>query len=132
MPDSDIARQQRAARNQSIFREVNEQVVKLGNGNGTRADELQQFVCECADLECIEPIDVAPQEYEDVRGQGTTFIVAPGHAYPDVERVILESGRFTVVEKIGAAAELSRSNDPRRRPAVSRAGREVSPVDGGR
>jgi hypothetical protein len=44
---------------------------------------------------------------ESVRRSGSTFAVAPGHVYPDVERVIAERERFVVVEKLEAARELA-------------------------
>jgi len=111
MPDSTEARQRRAARNQAMFREVNERLEQLGEQFG--ANGYQQFVCECAAAECIAPIELTTDEYESTRRAGASFIVAPGHVHADVERVVLEHGRFTVVEKIEAAAEFAHAHNPR-------------------
>jgi hypothetical protein len=111
MIESITAREERAARNQSIFREVNERLEALGEE--FQDQEYQRFVCECARPECIQPIELTVEEYERIRGRGSTFFVAPGHIYPDVERAVYEDGRFTVVEKINAGGELAEAFDPR-------------------
>jgi len=106
-------RQLRAARNQSLFREVNEQVERL-------TEQLRpvlgdpNFVCECAQTECIAEITMSLAEYEELRRIPNRFAVRPGHVYPDVERVVEEHGpRFVVVEKIGAAGVEAVARDPR-------------------
>jgi len=50
-------------------------------GSGTIA-------CECADITCVEMLDVEPREYDAVRAEPRHFIVVSGHVYPDVERVV--------------------------------------------
>ena len=114
MVESATEREQRAARNQAIVREVNEQLEKLGDGNAPQS--FKKFACECADRECIEPVELTVDEYESVRAQGATFVVAPGHVYPDVECVTFETSRFTVVEKLRSASRIARAHDPRARP----------------
>ena len=52
-------------------------------------------------------------EYEDVRRMSTTFVVAPGHELPDVERVVETNERFRIVEKEGDAAAVAMRTDPR-------------------
>ena len=111
MPGSTEARQRRAARNQAMFREVNERLEQLGEQFGGSAS--QQFVCECAAADCIVPIEVTIDEYERARRAGATFVVAPGHVHGDVERVVFEHARFTVVEKLEAAAEFAHAHNPR-------------------
>ena len=56
----------RAARNQSIFREVNEKLEGLAE-NFQAVSETAPFTCECADLGCIEMIDMTLSEYETIR-----------------------------------------------------------------
>jgi hypothetical protein len=53
------------------------------------------------------------QEYEDVRSTSTTFVVAPGHELPEVERVVGSNERFRVVEKEGEAAAVAARTEPR-------------------
>jgi hypothetical protein len=69
--------------------------------------------CECGLISCTERVSMTAQEYEDVRKASTTFVVAPGHELPDVERVVATNERFRVVEKEGEAAAVASHTDPR-------------------
>ena len=100
------------ANQQVIFREVNERIAELGGEWSETGVGL--FVCECSDSACANPLEISPDEYERVRGNGARFVVVAGHQLPAVERVVEGNGRFLVVEKIGAAAEIARAADPRR------------------
>jgi len=57
-------------------------------------------MCECADADCAHRLPSTLDEYEDVREDGATFMLAPGHAQDDIERVVADHGRFHVVEKV--------------------------------
>ena len=100
------SRQERAARNESLFREVNERI-------GTTATKLSpmftEFMCECADDSCFDYISLTSEEYSSVRKMGAVFFVLkPGHAVPEVERVVGgEAHRYDIVEKFGVAAEVA-------------------------
>jgi hypothetical protein len=98
-----------AGREQSLFRDVNERIRALGV-----ADQAQ-FLCECTDLECLEPISLEVSEYERIRLIPTRFIVRPGHVIPDIERVIERGDEYAVVEKFGDAGSAAVAEDPRRR-----------------
>jgi hypothetical protein len=104
------ARQERAARNQSLFRDVNEQLEMVMR----ELDGEQDFLCECSDRECNEMVSLSVSEYERVRSVATHFAIAPGHELAQVECVVMRAnGRFIVVEKIERAAEIARLLDPR-------------------
>ena len=103
-------RQERAAQNQSLFREVNERMETLGRGRS-----FVQFVCECADLACAEELSLTLEEYEHVRASPATFVVRPGHELPDVESTVETSTRFVVVRKRGVAEAIAAERDPRDR-----------------
>jgi hypothetical protein len=111
-------RRQRAARNQSLFREVNEQLEKLGKRLGSMAEPIS-FLCECLDPGCAETIRIDQDDYERVRAYPARFLVVPGHEDPAVETVVEKALRYTVVEKVGAGGVVAAANDPRR--AVSAA-----------
>jgi hypothetical protein len=65
-----------------------------------------------------ETIQGALPEYEHVRSDATTFLLTPGHAHNDIERVVADRGRFHVVEKIQATVRATvRRLDPRAEPA---------------
>jgi hypothetical protein len=100
-----------AARNQVLFRQVNERIAEL---TGMHDFAVSLFICECSDETCAESIEVAFAEYKAVRANGARFVVIPGHQSPEVERVVDGNGRYLVVEKIGAAAEIAGHADPRR------------------
>lgn len=96
----------RAARNQSLFRAVNEELRLLRSD----ADEVT-IACECADLDCVEAIPIQRGRYAATRRDATRFIVLPGHVYPEVEHVVEEEPHYVVVEKIGEAAEVAVLSD---------------------
>jgi hypothetical protein len=113
---TDTAREQheeRAGKNQSLFREVNERVSELNKEHGVWA--LSDWICECADETCTERIGLTPQQYERVRQNPTHFVVAPGaeHVVFGVERVVEQRERYWVVSKVGGAASVAMRLDPR-------------------
>lgn len=84
-------------RTESLFRDVNERIAE--NARSFAAGKTE-FVCECADLSCTDRVEATLDEYEQVRADGATFMLAPGHLQPDIERVVSDRGRFHVVEKV--------------------------------
>lgn len=96
--------EERAARNEVVFREVNEQVAGLGEGSGGAS---ASFVCECADTSCIDRIGMALDAYEAVRANPRRFIVKPGHERPELERVVDTHDGYLVVEKVGDAGAVA-------------------------
>ncbi len=109
---SNHEREVRAARNQALFRSLNE---KLGELNKTFESMTETFViaCECADTNCIEMIDIRPDDYFAVRSVPRHFVVRAGHVYSDVEVVVRESEHnYVVVEKIGVAGHVAEIPEP--------------------
>ncbi len=86
----------RIARTESLFRDVNERIAETAERFGS---EDAVFVCECADAGCDERLPAQLDEYQQVRGDGVRFLVAPGHEEADYERVLYRHGDFQVVEK---------------------------------
>jgi hypothetical protein len=91
----------RIARTESLFRDVNERIAetaeRFDSGHAT-------FVCECADAACTERVDVSLEDYERVRAEPTTFVLAPGHELDGkLERVVVERDGYRIVEKIERA-----------------------------
>jgi hypothetical protein len=101
-------RRERAARNQSLFREVNERIETM-SANAS----FNSFVCECADTTCHEQVPLTLEEYERVRSQADWFVVYPGHYIADVEVIEVASDRFFIVRKLGVGAEIAEETDPR-------------------
>ena len=115
-PAVDGISSQRAAQNQSLYRSVNESITRLNDmvSEVLRDGEVfGEWICECADTTCTLHVQATRQEYEQVRADGRTFIVYPGHVYLEVERVLSENERFTTVEKLNNAGEIAQTLDPR-------------------
>jgi hypothetical protein len=102
-------RELRAARNQALFRAVNDQLETL-----TRTGTFP-IACECADTNCVETLQIRRDEYDEVRRNPRHFAVLPGHVYPDVETVVKDADAYVVVEKLAAAGEAAEELDARRR-----------------
>lgn len=101
------------AQAQAIMREVNEQIHQLEDRFGEL--DLRSIVCECSHVECMEPIRIGPDRYEEVRRFSTRFILVPGHEIAEVERVVESHNGYVVVENVGIGAEVAIRLDPRRR-----------------
>ena len=95
-----------AARNQSLFRAVNEKLRELNEAFAT-ITETFGVTCECADVQCVQMLTIRPPDYTEVRRQPRRFVVAPGHVIPDVEIVVAETAGYVVVEKIAGAGEVA-------------------------
>jgi hypothetical protein len=100
----------RSAKNEALFREVNNRIldaVNIVEGEGL------EVLCECGDAACADIFQITFQEYRAVRARGERFVMLAGHEDPALERVVERNERFIVVEKIGEAGEMARDLDPR-------------------
>ncbi len=86
-----------------MFRAVNEKIRTVNDGFGELTGSFA-VACECADAGCLQMLEVVPELYATVRRSPYRFIVAAGHVYSDVERVVTEHDGYVVVEAIGGAA----------------------------
>ena len=71
------------------------------------------FICECANDDCLAPIKLTLQEYEQLRQNPRCFAVLPGHEIPDIEEVVERHERYLVVEKHVETHDQVESADPR-------------------
>jgi hypothetical protein len=112
---------ERAAMNQSRFREYNERIEPHNAVHHWVDPPYADWICECAFEECTLPTRLTVAEYEAVREHPARFLVAPGddHVVPDVERVVERNERYWVVEKLGHAADMTETLDQRAREAAS-------------
>jgi hypothetical protein len=69
----------RRAHTEALFRNVNERIAESAERFEAESTE---FVCECADANCAHRIEATLEEYEEVRADGTTFILAPATRTP--------------------------------------------------
>jgi hypothetical protein len=72
------------------------------------------YVCECGDASCVERIRLTRPEYEAVRDYPTRFAIAADHENPEIDQLVTECGRYSVVQKIaGRPARIARQTDQR-------------------
>lgn len=115
---------ERVAMIEVTFRRANEMISEAAKRAPVRG--RIPFICECGNRTCLETVRLTAVDYEAVRGDPVVFLVAPGHEItgPDLGRVARSEALYTLVEKIGASAEIARRRDPRqqttRRPTDDR------------
>ena len=107
-----------AARDQSLFREVNERLREMNEAFESLTRD-SEFICECANRDCVEHVLMTLAEYEEIRANPTHFLVLPDkhHVFPEVEELVKETDNYFVVEKIGDAGAAAIRLDPRSRQA---------------
>ena len=105
----------RIAKNEALFRDVNERVRRIDERRQVAAGTAStwDFLCECGIEGCREAVQLTLEEYESVRSNPVWFFVVPGHERPEVEQVVERNERFHVVEKVGEEQTIARSTDPR-------------------
>lgn len=105
-------------RNEAASRERNEWIQDI---RGTVPDDettADVYVCECGDAACVERIRLTRTEYEAVRGYATRFAIAVDHENPEIDQLVSEGARFSVVQKLaGRPARIARQTSARHRGA---------------
>lgn len=106
------------ARNEALFREVNERIEQLGQGaQAWSPDGAVEFFCECGEEGgCGQRVRLPLVVYERVRAQDDRFVVKPGHETPELERAVARTDDYVIVDKI-PAAEPFVEDDPRGAPS---------------
>ena len=103
----------RAARNEEIFRSVNEQIEAGAEQHRVKAP--MPFHCECARASCVSTIDIPVPDYERIVRERYRFVLIPGHEELAIERVVEHHSDFVIVEKIGEAREQIDRDHPQQR-----------------
>jgi hypothetical protein len=100
-------------RNETRSRSRNEWIESIRADMGDEA-ATDVYVCECGDVACLARIWLTRPEYEAVRGYSTRFAVAVNHENPEIDQVVSEGRRFSIVQKIaGRPARIARETDLR-------------------
>src|SRR5262245_16409224 len=97
--DLDAQRSRAAARQQLLFREVNERIDALSEGA-----MFSEYVCECAQQSCNVAVSLSVDEYLAVRADPTQFLIVCGRWSGAFDRIVFETERYIVVKKTGAGA----------------------------
>jgi len=104
----------RKVKNEILLRKLNE---RIEDHHLRVQPTVAEWVCECADENCAQPIRMSIAEYEAVRVEPTHFFIAPAeeHLSPDIEYVVRREPLYWVIAKMGVGAEMSRrEQEPRR------------------
>jgi hypothetical protein len=106
-----VSREERLAKNESLFREVNERIAEAAKRTLVLPDA--EFLCECGRPDCLERVVVAFDEYESIRAHADRFLLVFGHEQSEVDRVIGTGDDYVIVEKTGVAGRVAEELDPR-------------------
>lgn len=70
---------------------------------------VELYVCECGEGNCSSRIRMTRDEYLVVRSYPTRFTIAVDHEDPEIDQVVSEGARYSVVQKIaGLPARIAR------------------------
>jgi hypothetical protein len=108
----EVTPETRKARNEALFREVNERIREAADRLGGARYE-HDFLCECFDARCRDHVRLTLEEYERVRAAGNRFVVAPGHIASEIEHVVTARADHVLIEKTGEAGRVAAELDPR-------------------
>jgi len=88
---------EKRSQNEAIFRAANERLKeRLAL---LEVDGKIPFVCECEDADCLEPVELTAQAYEQVRDDRDHFFMLSGHEDTATETVVERHDGYVVAEK---------------------------------
>jgi hypothetical protein len=94
-----LPREEQLAENQQMSRGANERLQQVLDGQVTGLVAIP-FLCECADVECRGRIEMTTSDYEAAHILRNQYVILPGHAMTDGERVVEEaSDGYLLVQK---------------------------------
>ncbi len=110
--EAEMAR--RIGENEARFRDANEKIEDAALRLQPDMNTLP-FVCECGRPKCLQSLRLTIGEYELARQTATFFVCSPGHQITEngVGRVVHETDRFVIMEKLGEAGAVAEARDPR-------------------
>lgn len=101
-------------RNEVRSRRTNEWIRAAHRSFGG-SDGTDRYNCECSDAGCTSTIALLASEYESVRGDGRDFAIMHDHEDPELDAVLAERPRYSIVRKLpGMPARIAGETDPRR------------------
>jgi hypothetical protein len=100
-------RQERIAKNETVFRAANREIEHGGEQEGGRADQVIEVLCECGRQGCSGVITMTVADYDASHVQEDRFVVVPGHESTDIENVVEERDGYLVVDKFGEAEDIA-------------------------
>lgn len=105
-PPPGDARQAKVVANETLYRDVNEQL------EGLAAGDSLTICCECGDLGCALPLEIARSAYDRVRTDPLQFVILLGHEQPAYESIVEITTGYEVVRKYpSSAAQVAQTAD---------------------
>jgi hypothetical protein len=102
------------ARNEVRSRGTNEWIEAAHDSFG-EGNVRDRYLCECSDLSCTSTVALTRVEYEAVRADGHFFAIEPHHENPELDALVVEYARYSIVAKLpGVPAQIAYASDPRR------------------
>jgi hypothetical protein len=106
------SREEQVARNETTTRHINEQIEQAHQEAPTQGHV--RVLCECGRQDCDRLIAMTLAEYESVRADSRQFAVTHDHVLAEVEQVVAQTDRYSVVAKReGTPAAVAVEEDPR-------------------
>lgn len=106
----DDAQKTRLARNEDLFRGLNEEINEAAESHGEDSHPYE-FFCECSDRDCVERVELTLREYRHIRAEPTRFVLKSGHVVREIEHVVETDHDHVVVEKHGRAGRVAAQLD---------------------
>jgi len=100
----DLSQPARKAKNQALFREVNERIAELA-ARFEVATGPQTFICECSQAGCTEYLELPVAAYTRSRDDPATFVIRAGHEDLDHETVLERTDGYLLVRNKPGVAE---------------------------
>jgi hypothetical protein len=82
--------------NEALGRKINDLIRRRV---GPEPDNKIRVVCECADSDCDELIELTVRQYEYLRRNDSRFVVIVGHESRSLERIVGGEGPWLIVQK---------------------------------
>ena len=101
---------ERAARNEIVFRRVNNEIERERDRIGAMA-ERTPYICECEQERCTVIVRLSRDEYRQVRSSPRRFVVSAGHE-SEGNVLVMDAGEFRVIEKTGREGDLVEREHP--------------------
>jgi hypothetical protein len=93
----------RIAENEVVLREVNERIAEKSSDLESRGltgeNETSEYLCSCGRPDCEESVELTLEDFEAAHARSEQFVVAPGHAMPEIEEVVAQYESYWVVRK---------------------------------
>jgi hypothetical protein len=101
------------SRNEAMYRAVNREIEHVSEALGDGPQDRINVLCECGEDGCSETLELTVAEYDEGHRERDRFTVVPGHEDERIERVVVRTERYLVVDKFGEAERVAEAEERR-------------------